>query len=85
MNITIEMVGFLTAFVMMLGAGVGFLWKMKLDIMTQITAIAEQNAQSRLDNTKQLHDVEKGLSDKLTETNTQITILQGRVKTIEDK
>jgi len=36
MNVTVEMLAFLVSFAVMLGAGAGFLWKMKTEILGQM-------------------------------------------------
>ena len=85
MNVTIEMVGMLIALAAGLLSGAGFLWKMKSDIMEEVTASSAHNAEFRLDFTNKLHESETRMNDKLTNTNTDVTKLEGRVKNIEDK
>ena len=82
-SVTIEMlvavIGLLT---LILGAG-RFLYSMKSDIMAQISIISAQNAQFRLDSTKDLNATEKALNAALTENRTDITKLEGRVNAVE--
>lgn len=85
MNVTLEMMVGLVAFLGLILACARFLYVMKADMMAQVTTISAQNAQFRLDFTNNIHDSETKLNDKLAITNNDVTKLTGRVDNAEGR